>query len=115
MLFHRPEAGCCGRREESRIAVALFQALNAFLLANGPDVSGRAAELHAHAHAYVARAWRGARDARLREALAVYLRAQLLLGGLEGGARPGDLADVRAALEHSMQQPGFRWWGPPCG
>ena len=54
-----------------------------------------------------------ARDGRLREALVVYLRAQLLLGGLEEGA-PGTLADVRALLEHSLQQPGFRWCAGPA-
>jgi hypothetical protein len=41
----------------------------------------------------------------------VYLRAQLLLGGLE--AEPGALANVRALLEHSLQQPGFRWCTAP--
>lgn len=88
--------------------MAIFTSLNAFLLRNGADVASGAGGLHAAAAGYVARAWRSARDARLREALAVYLRAQLLLGGLpaDGGAA---LEDLKALLEHSLQQPGFRW------
>ena len=50
---------------------------------------------------------RRARDARLREALVTYLRAQLLLGGLEGEG--GALMDVKALLGQSLQQQGFRW------
>lgn len=85
--------------------------MNTFLLANGLDVSSKAAELHAAVHPFLVRSWRSARDSRLREALVLYLRIQLLLGGLEG---PGDgrfLEEVQELLTHTMQQPGFSWWG----
>lgn len=98
-------------REDSRISIAFVAALNTFLLANGLDVCSKAAELHAAVHPFLMRAWRSARDTRLRENLVLYLRVQLLLGGLEG---PGDghfLEEVQELVTHSMQQPGFSWCG----
>ena len=85
-------------------------ATNTFLLGNGLDVCSKAAELHAAVHPFLTRAWRNARDTRLRDNLVLYLRIQLLLGGLEG---PGDghfLIEVQELVAHSMQQPGFSWY-----
>ncbi|BDA48015.1 Serine-protein kinase ATM [Coccomyxa sp. Obi] len=102
-------------REDSRVSIAFVAAMNTFLLANGLDVSSKTAELHAAVHPFLMRSWRSARDARLREALVLYLRIQLLLGGLEA---PGDghfLEEVQELLTHSMQEPGFSWCGEARG
>lgn len=98
-------------REDSRISIAFVAALNTFLLANGLDVCSKAAELHASVHPFLMRAWRCARDTRLRDKLVLYLRIQVLLGGLEGPGVGHFLEEVQELVTHSMQQPGFSWCG----
>lgn len=98
-------------REDSRISTAFVASMNTFLLAHGLDVCSKAAELHAAVHPFLMRALRSARDARLREALVLYLRIQLLLKGLEASGEGQFLEEVQDLLTHSAQQSGFTWYG----
>ncbi|KAK9806879.1 hypothetical protein WJX72_005975 [[Myrmecia] bisecta] len=93
-------------REDSRLSLSLLTALNSFLLTNGLDVSSKAGTLHDALHPYVVRAWRHAREPKLKEGLLTYLRLQLRLQALQG--LPG-VTELRDVLEQDLLMPAFSW------
>lgn len=91
----------------ARLLPPTLTAVNTFLLGNGRDCAAQAAALHGALHALVLGGL-GAKDGRLREAAATYLRCQLQLGSLPVGS--AQLQDVQDWVERELEAPSLKWW-----
>lgn len=90
----------------ARLLPPTLTAVNTFLLGNGRDCAARVAGLHSALHALVLGGL-GAKDGRLREAAATYLRCQLQLGSLPAGS--AELQDVQDWVERELEAPALKW------
>lgn len=103
-----PPASCSSA---ARLLPPTLTAVNTFLLGNGRDCAAQAAALHGALHALVLGGL-GAKDGRLREAAATYLRCQLQLGSLPVGS--AELQDVQDWVERELEAPSLKWWVGWC-
>ena len=104
-----PSAPCS---TSARLLPPTLTAVSTFLLGNGRDCAAAAAGLHSALHA-LALGGLGAKDGRLREAAATYLRCQMQLGSLPAGS--AQLQDVQDWVERELEAPALKWWAGRSG